>query len=232
MAVGTLDKETVRLVADKLWMEEKLDLTLFQITNVTLGPVNVSDHKQGVRMVARMKRKVTTEMMTTYFPTILLMAITYATTFFKPIFFEASLTVNLTTMLVMTTIFISKMESLPPTSDIKMIDIWLILCQLVPFVEVVALTAIEYHRETEENSWTDDGQVCKGKKTKFFGNLARNLEIVGERFDQILYFLTPFFSLRGKAHSGVGAHQLHRLLWDSRIFLLLVKHKKTTQNLM
>ena len=114
MAVGTLDKETVRLVADKLWMEEKLDLTLFQITNVTLGPVNVSDHKQGVRMVARMKRKVTTEMMTTYFPTILLMAITYATTFFKPIFFEASLTVNLTTMLVMTTIFISKMESLPP----------------------------------------------------------------------------------------------------------------------
>ena len=199
MAVGTLDKETVRLVADKLWMEEKLDLTLFQITNVTLGPVNVSDHKQGVRMVARMKRKVTTEMMTTYFPTILLMAITYATTFFKPIFFEASLTVNLTTMLVMTTIFISKMESLPPTSDIKMIDIWLILCQLVPFVEVVALTAIEYHRETEENSWTDDGQVCKGKKTKFFGNLARNLEIVGERFDQILYFFYSIFLSQRKS---------------------------------
>ena len=159
-------------------------------------------------------------MMTTYFPSLLLMMITYATTFFKPFFFEAALSVNLTTMLVMTTIFISKMEGLPSTSDIKMIDIWLILCQLVPFVEVVALTAIEYHRETEENSWTDDGQVCKGKKTKFFGNLARNLEIVGERFDQILYFLTPFFSLRGKAHSGVGAHQLHRLLWDSRIFLL------------
>ena len=184
MAVGTLDKETVRLVADSLWMEEKLDLTLFQITNFTLGPVNVSDHKQGVRMVAKMKRKVTTEMMTTYFPTILLMAITYATTFFKPIFFEASLTVNLTTMLVMTTIFISKMESLPPTSDIKMIDIWLILCQLVPFVEVVILTAIEYHREAEENSWTNQ-EVCKGKgkrtcMPKLFGKLAQNLEIVGE----------------------------------------------------
>ena len=184
MAVGTLDKETVRLVADSLWMEEKLDLTLFQITNFTLGPVNVSDHKQGVRMVAKMKRKVTTEMMTTYFPTILLMAITYATTFFKPIFFEASLTVNLTTMLVMTTIFISKMESLPPTSDIKMIDIWLILCQLVPFVEVVILTAIEYHRESEENSWTNqEGCNGKGKRTcmsKLFGKLAQNLEIVGE----------------------------------------------------
>ena len=53
-------------------------------------------------------------------------------------------------MLVMTTIFISKMEGLPPTSDIKMIDIWLILCQMVPFAEVVLLTAMEYHREDSQ----------------------------------------------------------------------------------
>ena len=57
---------------------------------------------------------------------------------------------NLTTMLVMTTIFISKMESLPPTSDIKMIDCWLVICQMVPFAEVVLLTAMEYQRTEEE----------------------------------------------------------------------------------
>ena len=101
-------------------------------------------------MVVVMKRKITSEMMTTYFPTILLTAITFATTFFKPFFFEAALSVNLTTMLVMTTIFISKMEGLPPTSDIKMIDIWLVLCQMVPFVEVVLLTAMEYYREDNQ----------------------------------------------------------------------------------
>ena len=88
-------------------------------------------------------------MMTTYFPSLLLTAITFATTFFKPFFFEAALSVNLTTMLVMTTIFISKMEGLPPTSDIKMIDIWLVLCQMVPFAEVVLLTAMEYHRKDQ-----------------------------------------------------------------------------------
>ena len=80
----------------------------------------------------------------------LLMMITYATSFFKPSFFEAALSVNLTTMLVMTTIFISKMESLPNTSDIKMIDLWLILCQLVPFAQVVLLTAMEDLREEEK----------------------------------------------------------------------------------
>ena len=51
---------------------------------------------------------------------------------------------------MMQTIFISKMESLPPTSDIKMIDIWLILCQIYPFVEVVLLTAMEYRRADED----------------------------------------------------------------------------------
>ena len=61
-------------------------------------------------------------------------------------------------MLVMTTIFISKMEGLPPTSDIKMIDIWLILCQLVPFAQVVLLTIKENLREEEqeENLATKD----------------------------------------------------------------------------
>ena len=43
----------------------------------------------------------------------------------------------------MTTIFTSKIEELPPTSDMKMIDIWLIFCLVVPFLEVVLRTAIE-----------------------------------------------------------------------------------------
>ena len=108
-----------------------------------------------------LKRKLVSELMTTYFPTLLLTAITFATTFFKPFFFEAALSVNLTTMLVMTTIFISKMESLPPTSATKMIDYWLILCQLVPFAQVVLLTIKENLREEEqeENLYFEKDQI-------------------------------------------------------------------------
>ena len=73
------------------------------------------------------------------------------------------MSVNLTTMLVMTTIFISKMESLPPTSDIKMIDIWLILCQLAPFVQVVLLTAMEYFRGEESVEKQGDSEAVRGK---------------------------------------------------------------------
>ena len=165
MVLGSTDANSVILVAGKLLMVQQADMNLFVITEHRL--VNMSHPQKGVKMEVKLKRKIMSEMMTTYLPSFLLMMITYATTFFKPFFFEAALSVNLTTMLVMTTIFISKMESLPPTSDIKMIDIWLILCQLVPFAQVVLLTAMEFLREEEEeenqvlsreNEQTNDNQ--------------------------------------------------------------------------
>ena len=125
----------------KLDFDDK-DLIMFTITDLRL------ENRTGlVHMVISLKRKIQTELLTTYLPTLLLLSITYATTFFKPIYFEASLTVNLTIMLVMTTIFTSKIEELPPTSDTKMIDIWLIFCLLVPFAFTLIQTAIECHRE-------------------------------------------------------------------------------------
>ena len=145
MDVASLDQTTVHLLPDNLTMMHPTDMTLFTITSSALQKDSRS--QTGVQMRIKMKRKIMSEMMTTYFPSLLLMMITYATTFFKPFFFEAALSVNLTTMLVMTTIFISKMEGLPPTSATKMIDYWLILCQLVPFIQVVLVTALEFLKD-------------------------------------------------------------------------------------
>ena len=148
MNVGMGDQNTTVLLPFEKTLQQSKDMTQFSITDFEL--VNVTHPKTGIELKIKMKRKIMSEMMTTYFPSALLLMITYATTFFKPFFFEAALSVNLTTMLVMTTIFISKMEGLPPTSTTKMIDYWLILCQLVPFVRVVLLTAVEYLREEKE----------------------------------------------------------------------------------
>ena len=122
------------------------DLIMFTITDLKLEK---SDEQ--VHMVINLKRKIQTEMLTTYLPTLLLLAISYATIYFKPEYFEASLTVNLTIMLVMTTIFTSKIQELPPTSDTKMIDFWLIFCLLVPFSFTLVQTGIECNREDEKD---------------------------------------------------------------------------------
>ena len=136
MKVKRLDKKTVSLHPKHLSMDQSLNMNLFVITDYALIYTNTTNSDQRVSMKIVLKRKIMSEMMTTYFPSALLLLITFATTFFKPFFFEAALSVNLTTMLVMTTIFVSVMEKLPLTSYPKMIDIWLIFCQLVPFTEV------------------------------------------------------------------------------------------------
>ena len=145
--MGSLDLTMVTLVPDQMVVSQRLNMPIFRVIDWSLERASFVNGKTGIQMVIVMKRKVTSEMMTTFFPSLLLTAITFATTFFKPFFFEAALSVNLTTMLVMTTIFISKMEGLPPTSATKMIDYWLILCQLVPFVQVVLVTALEFLRD-------------------------------------------------------------------------------------
>ena len=136
LTTSELDRSTLRLLPKKLWMEQEREMTLFHMDHWQLEFMNESAHEEGVSMTIVLRRKILSEMMGTFLPSILLMIITFATTFFKPFYFEAALTVNLTNMLVMTTIFTSVMEKLPLTSYPKMIDFWLIFCQLVPFTVV------------------------------------------------------------------------------------------------
>ena len=53
------------------------------------------------------------------------------------------------------------------TSDINMINILLVICQMVPFAEVILLTAMEYIREEKQ----------KGKKTKRKGGQTISLVV-------------------------------------------------------
>ena len=152
-----MNKESVAKDFKQLELDDK-DLTMFTITDLRL-----EKRKEQVHMVISLKRKIQMEILTTYLPTLLLLIITYATTFFKSVYFEASLTVNLTIMLVMTTIFTSKIQELPSTSDTKMIDIWLIGCLLVPFTEVVLRTVIEVLGNCvglEEANTIDEGKIA------------------------------------------------------------------------
>ena len=145
------------------------DLTMFTITNLTLTK---EWDRNMVSMALKLKRKVVTELVTTYLPTILLLLITFTTIFFDKDLFGDAIAVNLTIMLVMTTIFTSKIEELPPTSDMKMIDIWLICCLVIPFLEVILRTTIEglncccdiCEGKGAKNSKTDGEEKERGEK--------------------------------------------------------------------
>ena len=61
---------------------------------------------RGLKMEIVFKRRLTNELLTTYLPSLLLLLMSYATTYFKPFYFEAAVTVNLSILLVTTTLFI------------------------------------------------------------------------------------------------------------------------------
>ena len=52
------------------------------------------------------KRRLTNEIMTTFIPSAFLILISYSTLYFKQFYFEAVVTINLTTLLVATNLFI------------------------------------------------------------------------------------------------------------------------------
>ena len=108
MVLPEFDLKTVVLVPDKIIMESGTELTQYFIQEWTLTYKEENNADKGVKMQIIFKRRLTNEVLTTYLPTVLLMLIVYATTYFKQFFFEAALTVNLTVML-----FISVMEKLP-----------------------------------------------------------------------------------------------------------------------
>ena len=60
----------------------------------------------GLKMKIVFKRRLVNDLLTTYLPSFLLLLLSYATTFFKPIYFEAAVTVNLSILLVITTLFV------------------------------------------------------------------------------------------------------------------------------
>ena len=194
------------------------DLTMFTITNLTLSK---EESTNMVSMALKLKRKVTTELLTTYLPTILLLVISFVTISFNDGLFGDSLAVNLTIMLVMTTIFTSKIEELPPTSDMKMIDFWLIFTLIVPFLEVIIRTSIECVTCTCQICEAADGEYEKGtanlygrgaiakeeRSDKCRKRTLRNcLKFTGLHFSLVLY--KPAFLLQrfGSCQSSSSLH--------------------------
>ena len=70
-------------------------------------------------------------------------------------------------MLVLTTMFINVSNNLPKTSYVKMIDVWLIFSQLIPFAEVLLHTLMDSMRQEDDREINHHGVVrAVGEKTE------------------------------------------------------------------
>merc|ERR1719193_1117343 len=158
LIVRLLETSVMELTPNNLMMESETVLTQYIITNWTLTYKNASNTDAGLQMTLVFKRRLLNAILTVYLPTILVLTIVYATNFFKDFFFEAVVTVNLTSLLVLTTLFISVSGALPPTAYVKLIDIWLIFAQLIPFCEVILHTYMDMMRTEGDDDDEEEGR--------------------------------------------------------------------------
>ena len=87
-----MDKDKIQREFSQLSLEDR-DLTMFTVTNLTLAKKEIGNM---VYMALKLKRKIATELLTTYVPTILLLLITFTTIFFDKDLFGDTIAVNLT----------------------------------------------------------------------------------------------------------------------------------------
>ena len=90
------------------------------------------------------------------------------------------MTVNVTTLLTLTTIFMAISNSLPRTSYVKLIDIWLIFNLMIPFMEIILTTLNTVFADDEKNDERTVTRVLPAKEPvvqsqKFIQTMLTNL---------------------------------------------------------
>ena len=84
-----------------------------------------------------MKRDFTPLLLNTYLPTFLLTLINQLTNYFKGfITLEGILAINATILMTVGSIFISTFNSVPSSTYIKMMDVWMIVVLVYPVVVI------------------------------------------------------------------------------------------------
>ena len=82
----------------------------------------------------KFQRKIMYHLANTFLPTISLLVLVEITLFFDRSKLDMAVTLSLTIMLVMYTLYQSISQTIPKTAYLKLIDYWLIFCLLAPFV--------------------------------------------------------------------------------------------------
>ena len=92
----------VSLEMDRLTYSGPVELTQYFVRQSVMRTYT-NKERQGVRVFVVLGRRLLSNVLTVYVPTVLLNLMGHVTVYFKPFFFEAIITVNLTVMLVLTT---------------------------------------------------------------------------------------------------------------------------------
>ena len=136
--------------------------------NIVFTGKEIYRDKNGLEIRIKFSRQISNILLVTYLPTILMNIINQATNYFiGEEFFGDVIAVNLTCMMVLSSIYIAVSGSLPVTSDIKYVEIWLLFSLIYPFFVVLINTFIHVERNKDRNNSTGQNKIAIMDKQQF-----------------------------------------------------------------
>ena len=149
-------RDFVDLLAHDLEYSGPLDLTQYFIKKKVFLKLD----EKGMEILhvdIYLGRRLLSIILTVFAPTVILNIVGHSSNYFKEFFFEAVISLNVTAMLVLTTMFINVSNNLPKTAYIKMIDIWLLFNLIKPFNDILVTTYMDSLRVDDEREINHHG---------------------------------------------------------------------------
>ena len=152
----------------------------YDVRNWIVVPFTSNGGERGLEFSVDLERNLVSIFLVTFFPTLLMNLINQATNYIENNY-EITLTINITCMMVLASVYISVSSSLPPTASIKSIEIWLLFNLTYPVMVILANimlkvnTIIHYickiifsecpEEECQQQTGTHIGSECKPSGT-------------------------------------------------------------------
>jgi len=136
-------------------------LVQFSVKNISAG----ESKDDLITVDITLQRMFYYQLAATYLPTTCLLIIAEVNLFVDESHFEATIMVSLTAMLVMYTLYQGLATSLPQTAYLKMIDIWLLFCLIMPFFVFMVLVMWELQKDKDGiMEWNSNEKSMYGTK--------------------------------------------------------------------
>ena len=161
---------------------------LYNVENISFSASVFENNKTALVLEIRLGRDFTSIFLVTYLPTMIINIINQATNYLdNQNYLEAIITVNITSLMVLSALFISVSSSLPATSVIKNIDVWLLFSLIFPFLIILFNIIIFLHNKRLLSKKLVETVGPEGTK-----NYTTASGIGGSVLSSILYYVFPF----------------------------------------
>ncbi|KAF2363407.1 Low-density lipoprotein (LDL) receptor class A repeat [Trinorchestia longiramus] len=171
-----------------VWYHGDRGLQQFQVQDCSISAKQHKD-KQTITVLFTLGRMPSFILLSVMLPTLMLLIIGYSTLYIKPSLLQVRLTVSLTTLLVLYTLFSQTSSSLPRTAHIKMIDMWFFFVISVLFVIIILHVVIERIGDDLfiKSTTVKDFQSKGSFPSRWWGSISKALEIPSDAPEKVLF---------------------------------------------